>query len=47
MWDEGYLNIIGLTPVGRTTVEALKLNRIGVVNLRKLMILGGIHPPVY
>jgi hypothetical protein len=47
MWDEGYLNVIGITPVGRTTVDALKLNRIGVVNLRKLMILGGIHPPIY
>jgi hypothetical protein len=44
-WDEAYLNIIGLTPIGRATVEALQLNREGVVNLRKLMKLGGIHPP--
>ena len=44
-WDEQYLEVIGLTPKGRATVEALQLNRRGIVNLRRLMRLGGIHPP--
>lgn len=45
VWDESYLFVIGLTPSGRATVESLQLNRIGIVNLRRLMKLGGIHPP--
>jgi len=45
-WTEDFLHIIGLTPTGRATVDALQLNRIGVVNLRMLMKLGGIHPPL-
>ncbi len=45
-WSADFLYIIGKTPIGKVTVDALKLNRIGVVNLRKLMILGKIHPPL-
>jgi hypothetical protein len=37
--------IIGLTPIGRTTVEALQLNREGVVNLRRVLYAMGEHPP--
>lgn len=44
-WSDDFLHIIGLTPIGRATVDSLQLNRIGVVNLRILMKLGGIHPP--
>jgi len=44
-WDDSYLVVIGITPIGRATVEALKLNRVGVTNLRLLMKLAGIHPP--
>ncbi len=44
-WDETYLQVIGLSPCGRATVNALQLNRQGLVNLRQLMKLGGIHPP--
>jgi hypothetical protein len=40
-----YLKIIGITTTGRATVDALKLNRPGVVNLRKLMLMEGSHPP--
>lgn len=36
---------IGLTPIGRATVETLRLNRTGVVNLRQLLIATGQHPP--
>jgi len=44
-WSDDYLEIIGLTPIGRATVEALKLNRPGVINIRRLLRLAGQHPP--
>jgi len=37
--------IIGLTPTGRATVEVLKLNREGLVNLRQVLYAAGKHPP--
>ena len=45
-WSEDYLIIIGLTPVGRATIEALRLNRPGVQNLRRVLRLDGTHPPL-
>lgn len=44
-WSEDGLFIVGLTPIGRATSEALKLNRFGVVNLRRLLAGSGLHPP--
>lgn len=44
-WDETSTVILGQTPTGRATVEALKLNRLPLVNLRKAMVMLGIHPP--
>lgn len=44
-WNHDYTLLIGLTPTGRATVEALDLNREGVVNLRQVMSLAGKHPP--
>jgi hypothetical protein len=44
-WNTDYSVIIGLTPVGRATVEALQLNRGGVVNLRRVLYTVGEHPP--
>jgi hypothetical protein len=44
-WSDSYLNIIGLTATGRATVEALKLNREELVNLRGALLLTGDHPP--
>jgi hypothetical protein len=44
-WSVDALKIIGITTTGRATVNALKLNRDGVINLRKLLILAGLHPP--
>ncbi len=44
IWSEGFLEIIGTTPTGRATVEALKLNRKEVVNLRRALRKVGIHP---
>ena len=44
-WDDDALRIVGITSVGRATVDALKLNRQGIVNLRWALFLLGLHPP--
>lgn len=44
-WSEDYLQITGLTPIGRATVEALQLNREGLVNMRRVLYAVGEHPP--
>ena len=45
IWNDDCSLIIGLTPTGRATVEALRLNRECVVNLRKLLYAVNEHPP--
>lgn len=45
-WNDDFTLIIGLTPTGRATVEALQLNREGIVNLRRILYAMGEHPPV-
>lgn len=44
-WSEDFTLIVGLTPTGRATVEALQLNREGVANFRKVLFAMGEHPP--
>jgi HNH endonuclease len=44
-WSEDTTAIIGLTPIGRTTVQTLRMNRPGVVNLRQVLAAIGQHPP--
>jgi hypothetical protein len=44
-WNEDYTIILGRTPIGRATVDRLRLNRPGVVNLRRVLRLVGRHPP--
>jgi len=44
-WDKNFAYVIGLTPIGRATVEALQLNRAGLVNLRRVLFISGAHPP--
>jgi hypothetical protein len=44
-WSYDYTQIIGITKIGRATVESLKLNREGLVNLRKILFKEGEHPP--
>lgn len=44
-WNEDCTLVIGLTSTGRATVEKLELNRPGVVNLRRLLLIAGLHPP--
>jgi hypothetical protein len=45
MWDKTSTIIVGKTPIGRATIEALKLNRKEVRNLRFALVAIGIHPP--
>ncbi len=44
-WDETFTLILGLTPIGRATVIALKLNRQQLTVMRELLIGFGKHPP--
>jgi len=44
-WSADFRLMIGKTDVGRATIEALFLNRDGVVNLRHVLSLANLHPP--
>ena len=44
-WSSDCTEVIGLTDTGRATVKTLHLNRIGLKNLRKLLLKEGLHPP--
>lgn len=44
-WSNNLLEIIGITAIGRVTVEILKLNRTELQNLRQLLTIVGKHPP--
>jgi HNH endonuclease len=44
-WSDDFTQVIGKTACGRATVEALRLNRVGVVNLRRLLRSANLHPP--
>ncbi len=44
-WTEGGTIVEGLTPTGRATVSALKLNQDRLVAARRLWVLAGVHPP--
>jgi HNH endonuclease len=44
-WSDDFTTVIGKTPCGRTTITALHLNRVGVMNLRRLLAGAGLHPP--
>jgi HNH endonuclease len=45
-WSDDDLQIIGITPTGRATVQLLKVNRDGNINLRRLLIMAELHPPI-
>ena len=45
-WNEDFTKIIGITAEGRATVKALKMNRTGLINLRRVLYLSGEHPPI-
>ena len=43
-WNEDYTMILGLTATGRATVDLLKMNRLGLVNIRKVLFAYGVKP---
>jgi len=45
LWSQDTTGVVGRTPIGRATVERLRLNREGVVNLRRVLATIGQHPP--
>lgn len=45
LWSADTTVVVGRTPSGRATVERLRLNREGVVNLRRVLATIGQHPP--
>jgi len=44
-WSEDGIYIIGLTPTGRATVEALKMNNEYIIPARRHWVEAGWHPP--
>ena len=44
VWSTDSLYVVGRTRAGRATVEALKMNRPELVNLRRILYIAGEHP---
>ena len=44
-WSDDQVSVIGRTPTGRATISRLQLNRPGLLNQRRLLMLSGLHPP--
>ena len=44
-WSDDQVSVIGRTPTGRATLSRLQLNRPGLLNQRRLLMLAGLHPP--
>ncbi|MDQ2809418.1 MAG: HNH endonuclease [Chloroflexota bacterium] len=44
-WSKDFTLVEGLTPTGRATIEALQLNRPGLINIRAALRAVGAHPP--
>jgi hypothetical protein len=45
-WNDDCTLVIGITPTGRATVATLRLNKSGLVNLRRILYAVGEHPPL-
>jgi hypothetical protein len=44
-WNHDATQILGLTPVGRATVEALKMNRPQMIRVRRMWVAMDEHQP--
>jgi hypothetical protein len=45
-WTKNSSELIGLTEIGRATIQALKINRPQLIRVRKMWVKLGEHPPV-
>ena len=45
-WSDDTLQIIGISLKGKLSIQALDMNREGLINLRELLKNAGLHPPV-
>jgi hypothetical protein len=43
-WSEDFTRVVAKTPTGRVSIIRLQLNRVELVNFRRLLILAGAHP---
>jgi len=43
-WDAEFTYIIGISAIGRATVDKIKVNRESIVNLRRVLVKVGEHP---
>jgi HNH endonuclease len=43
-WQEDYTFIIANTPVGGATIDLLKMNRLGLRNIRQILRMNGVLP---
>lgn len=46
-WSEDNTMIVGLTAIGRATIEALKMNRPQLVRVRRMWVRMSEHPPAF
>jgi hypothetical protein len=44
-WSDDGLYVVGLTAIGRATIQALHLNRPLLVDARRFWVQFGLHPP--
>lgn len=44
-WNKDGTEIMGLTPIGRATISALKMNRSQMTRVRQMWVKMGEHPP--
>lgn len=45
IWTSDFVEMVGLTAIGRATIEVLNLNREGLINQRRMLNKYGKHPP--
>ena len=45
-WNEDASEIVALTPVGRATIAALRMNRSQLIRVRRMWVAMSEHPPL-
>lgn len=46
-WSEDGTELVGLTPIGRATIAALKMNCPQLIRVRRMWVKVGEHPPQF